>query len=329
MPTISYTQPAWLTRWLKAKQESDSVDIVDFIPQRSLWKVDMVIKASAILDEYSNQGYQLTLRQLYYQFVSRDLIANDQKEYERLGDAISDGRMWGFLDWEHIVDRGRNYIEPTSWGSAEDIISSAANSFHLDWWLHSHTRPEVWVEKQALEEVIEMAARRYRVGHIACKGYMSQSEHWAAAQRIINRWERDEQRTHIIHLGDHDPSGIDMTDDLKRRFDKFQVPSEAYDVERIALNMDQVDEYNPPPNPAKQTDSRFKDYADNYGEESWELDALEPAVLDRLISVTIGNFIDPDYEQQQENEESIISELSLVAYNWEDAVRLLQEYQGE
>ena len=85
----------------------------------------------------------------------------------------------------------------------------------------------------------------------------------------------------ILHLGDHDPSGIDMTrDNAERLADVFGGDVE---LKRIALNMDQIDEYAPPPNPAKVTDSRFEQYLLMYGAESWELDALEPSVINELI----------------------------------------------
>ena len=83
----------------------------------------------------------------------------------------------------------------------------------------------------------------------------------------------------IIHLGDHDPSGIDMTRDIQERLQMFG--ADVY-VKRVALTMNQIGTYNPPPNPAKITDSRASKYIDEYGNESWELDALEPQVITDL-----------------------------------------------
>lgn len=53
----------------------------------------------------------------------------------------------------------------------------------------------------------------------------------------------------------------------------------SVEVRRLALNMEQVRKYDPPPNPAKVTDSRFAAYCDQFGDESWELDALSPKVV--------------------------------------------------
>ena len=114
---------------------------------------------------------------------------------------------------------------------------------------------------------------------------------WRAGQRLLGM-SSDGQEPVILHFGDHDPSGMDMTRDIVARIETFT--GETLKLERLALNMDQVDEYSPPPNPAKMTDSRFGQYVDVYGDESWELDALEPQVLADLVSVAVQRFIDVD-----------------------------------
>ena len=297
MPKTRYEQPAWLTRW-EDKCADDGQLIIDKLPPKQQPKMQMISIANQILDEYEEKGFQLTLRQLYYQFVARDLIGNTDKNYKKLGAAVSDGRMWGFIDWTRLVDRGRNFIERTHWEDPARIISATAHSFAVDRWRDSDVRFEVWVEKQALEDIVAQAAQPFDVGYIACKGYMSQSEMWAAAQRLIPYQKR--QHVVILHLGDHDPSGVDMSRDIQERLRTFRCRAE---VRRIALTMDQVEEYNPPPNPAKVTDSRADEYIANYGYESWELDALQPEVLTRLIQDEIKPHAAEDQYEAREREE--------------------------
>jgi len=64
----------------------------------------LVDKCNAIIAEYVAQGFVLTLRQLYYQLVSRDVIANKQTEYKRLGSIVNDARLAGLIDWDAIED---------------------------------------------------------------------------------------------------------------------------------------------------------------------------------------------------------------------------------
>lgn len=251
-----------------------------------------VAQALEIVRDYQAQGYTLTLRQLYYQFVARDLVPNTERSYKNLGALISRARLAGLLDWEAIEDRTRNLVSPSAWEEPADYIM--AEGFQIDLWEGQPVRPEVWIEKEALVGVIAPVCEELRVAYFACKGYVSQSEQWRAGIRISQRWRLHQQRTQVLHLGDHDPSGIDMTRDNNDRLDLFSALREGVEVDRIALNMDQVEEYDPPPNPTKVTDSRAAGYLDVYGDSSWELDALEPAVLSQLIRDHVQEWIEDD-----------------------------------
>lgn len=314
MPCIAYERPPWLARFLEDPEGYK-------IPPRSYPKMALIVKAIKILEEYHEQGYQLTLRQLYYQFVARGFIANSQKEYKVLGGAVNDGRLWGLIDWEYLVDRGREFHSLAHWDAPEDIIASASQSFRLDKWLACEHRVEVWVEKQALEDIVSRACRPLDVGYMACKGYMSQSELWAAARRLKEYEERFNQDTFVIYLGDHDPSGIDMTRDIQDRLRTFQSTAE---VERIALNWDQIEQYQPPPNPAKLTDSRIDGYRAKFGDESWELDALEPTVLVALIQDKIQDHCDSSWSVREESETEGRELLERCSERWLDVCDLLE-----
>lgn len=245
---------------------------------RTLEYIDMSNRIIAI---YQEQGYQLTLRQLYYQLVARDLIENTQRSYKNLGNAVATGRKQGLIDWEAIIDRTRNVEKNSHWGSISSILEGCANQFRYDLWADQEYRPEIWIEKAALLGVIEDVCEELDVSYFACRGYTSLSEMWRAGRRFRAQRRRG-QTPVIIHLGDHDPSGIDMTRDNFEQTSIFG--QDIMDVRRIALNMNQVEEYDPPPNPAKLTDSRSGDYVAEHGYESWELDALEPQVISDLIT---------------------------------------------
>lgn len=284
--------------------------------------VEVIDQANEIIEDYLAQDLKLTLRQLYYRFVASDLIPNTQRSYKRLGSIINDARLAGLVDWEAIEDRGRNVNRISKWDDPGDIIESAARSYAIDLWEGQECRVEVWVEKQALEAVIKQASRKLACPSLACKGYMSQSELWSAAERF-KRLRRDGQTPVIIHLGDHDPSGMDMTRDIADRLKVFGIPTE---VNRIALNWDQIEEYQPPPNPAKTTDSRANAYIERYGDDSWELDALEPRVLRDLITTTIKRYMDLDlYQEHIDRQERERGLLNVASQNWSDLVEHIEE----
>lgn len=249
----------------------------------------VIAKANEIIESYAAQGYDLTLRQLYYQFVARNLIPNTQREYKKLGSIINDGRLAGMIDWDRLVDRTRNIQSNSHWIHPKHIVEVCVEQYQIDKWQNQESRIEVWIEKDALIGVIEGVCRREDVSYFSCRGYTSQSEMWGASIRLFKHHEESGQHPVIIHLGDHDPSGIDMTRDIEDRLRLFGLD---ITVERIALNMNQVKKYNPPPNPAKITDSRAGKYIQNFGRESWELDALEPTMLEKLIASKIARYRD-------------------------------------
>jgi hypothetical protein len=284
--------------------------------------LEVIEQANTIIAEYVEDGYDLTLRQLYYQFVARDMLPNDQKSYSRLGDIVNNGRLAGLIDWNAIEDRTRNLDELNYWDDPADIISSAVNWYRLDKNADQPYYIEVWVEKEALAGVFERVCDELEIPSFACRGYVSQSEMWRAANRLIRRAQG--RRAKILHFGDHDPSGIDMTRDIRDRLRMFR--ARRLDVERLALTMEQVEEYSPPPNPAKQTDARFADYAGMYGEESWELDALEPQVLADLVRDRVLELRDwPSWEPIADEQEEQKELLRKLASNWEEAVAFLGE----
>lgn len=260
----------------------------------------LIETATEIIDEYREQGFLLTLRQLYYQFVARDIIENTERSYKNLGTLINNARLAGMIDWSAIEDRTRNLAANSHWDSPADIIETAAEQFRFSLWDDQETVPEVWIEKEALVGIIDGVCADLDVAYFACRGYVSQSEQWRAYTRIHQRFLDRGQRTVILHLGDHDPSGLDMTRDNGDRLEMFLSSNsglyteEVFEVDRIALNKDQIEEYNPPPNPAKMSDSRASDYVLFHGEHSWELDALKPNVLAALIETEIRALMNPD-----------------------------------
>lgn len=282
--------------------------------------VEQVRQANAICAEYAGQGYDLTLRQLYYQFVARDLIPNNQRAYKNLGTVIDKARLAGLLDWNYIVDRTRNaYRTDGADTSPEDAIRAVSEGYQRALWESQPWHVEVWVEKEALAGVVQRAASEVGVIYFSCRGYVSSSEMYSAGRRFRS-WGQSGKQSLLIHLGDHDPSGIDMTRDITDRLAMF-AGEYAPEVRRIALNMDQIDQYQPPPNFAKVTDSRFEQYQMEFGDDSWELDALEPQVLHDLIVQEVLTVRDPivwaDAEARQEEERSA---LVSVSDNWDEIV---------
>jgi hypothetical protein len=300
----------------------------------------LIADCDRIVGEYQAQGFQLTLRQIYYQFVSHDLFPDDRKwrwtgskwvrdlngtknaepNYKWLGGVVNDARLAGELDWEAIEDRTRNLEKLPAWEKPSDIVKTCAEQFHIDLWKDQAFRPEVWIEKDALVGVIEPSCRELDVPYFSCRGYTSQSEMWRAGQRLLG-YIRDGQQPVIFHFGDHDPSGKDMSRDIEDRLEMF---ISGFELHRIALNMSQVRKYNPPPNPAKLTDSRCGKYIEEFGDESWELDALEPSVIAALVQENITSKMDvSDFRKRQRERDMGRKLLGKIGKKWDQVVASL------
>src|SRR5688500_14147076 len=182
-------------------------------------------RMNEIIEEYAAAGLRLTARQLYYQFVARDLVKNTARSYKNLTSLLSDARYAGLVDWNAIEDRGRVAWTPSQWNDVASLVDSACHSFRLPRWAGQENYVELWVEKQALAGVLETMADEFTVTLMVNKGYSSSSAMYEAAQRFMNNGRRggilrtaQEGKTNrLLYLGDHDPSGEDMVRDIADR----------------------------------------------------------------------------------------------------------------
>lgn len=265
-------------------------------------KLELINK---IIQEYSKQGYRLTLRQLYYQLVSRDVVANNLKEYAKLSTLLVQGRMAGIVDWDAIEDRIRIPFIPYWVADVAHAIKDTINQYRLDRLKDQDVYIEVWVEKDALSGVLRRITSQYHINLMVNRGYSSCTAIHDASERIKEK--QDDKKCHILYLGDHDPSGVDMVRDIKDRLAQF---GSKVEVNRIALTQEQIKEYNPPPNPAKIKDPRAKDYIAKFGNTSWEVDALNPDILHKIIRTAVEELIDTDkfnamLEQEKEDKKKL------------------------
>jgi hypothetical protein len=281
-----------------------------------------VEQAKLILSDLVGQGYTPTLRQLYYQFVRRNWIANKEQEYKRLGRIVCDAREVGEIDWLWIEDRGRGVARIDECPTWERALQGLEHGLLLDPWKDQDVYVEVAVEKDALVGVVGRPASRWRAPYMACKGYLSASEAWRMGLRF-QKAIHEGKRPVLLHLGDHDPSGLHMTVDNRTRLELFA--RHGVEVNRLALNRDQVDKYECPPNPAKMTDTRAAGYVAEHGRSSWELDALPPKALDDLIADTLESYIDKEkWKKTLEREAEMREPLSRFAHRWEELIELVR-----
>jgi hypothetical protein len=285
----------------------------------------VIEQANQIIGEYEARGFKLTVRQLYYQFVARDWLKNTPQNYERLASIVDDARKAGMIDWAAIIDRTRFLRRIPDFADPQAFMESVKHQYAEDIWRDQDYYPEVWIEKDALLGVIEDVCNELRIPYFACRGYPSSSELYRAAKRL--RRKRDQGKWPIVfYLGDHDPSGLHMgttnAPDLIATFGR----TNDIDVKMIALTRDQIDEHDPPPNYAKESDARYNWYTFTTGiEECWELDALDPGVIDALIRSQVSEIVDREkFDARLADEQNNRDILFNTIDNWPDVAKYLK-----
>lgn len=283
----------------------------------------LLAQVDRVLNDLRSQGYILTLRQLYYQLVAQDIIPNNPKMYNNLGNLVSKARLAGFIDWSSIEDRVRRPVICATWKNPQEILHSAVNAYAIDKLEGQENYIEVWCEKDAVSNILQPVCGRWQITFMANRGYSSQSAMYNAYNRLRRKWQSG-VNIHIIYLGDFDPSGLDMVRDIETRLNIFlRQYSLRFDkrlnVYHVALTKDQIAMYNPPENPAKTTDKRYDSYVALHGNSSWELDALRPDVLKEITENAIMEFIDPnkfltferDEDEQKDQLRDIVNNLEI------------------
>lgn len=252
--------------------------------------IERLTRVNQIIEMYRGMGYTLTLRQLYYRLVTENVIANSTKEYARLIHLLTEGRMGGLVDWDGIEDRVRRPRGNYTLRSVDHALSDAEKTYLLDRQDGQDNYVELWVEKDAISNILSVKTSYYGIYLMVNRGFSSTTAMHDAYDRMTQAIDNG-QTPHILYLGDHDPSGLCMalTDIPDRLNTEFGV---KVNVKHIGITSAQIKKYNPPTNPAKITDSRAKWYIKNWGNKSWEVDALEPKVLHELIDKEVTELMD-------------------------------------
>jgi hypothetical protein len=255
----------------------------------------LAIVEAALVAYEDMKDFEPTLRTSYYQLVQGDdkVLDNKQSEYKRLGAILTKARNAGLFPWDALLYKGRIVEEPYIRSDASEILGGIPYHLSLDKWEGQEYYVEVFVEKQAQEGVVEKVCSKYHVPSLSCKGYLSSTAAYDAGKRFEQAAQEGKELV-LIHLGDHDPSGLDMTRDNGDRLDKYGWLARDLTVDRIALNMNQIDSLSLPPDPTKEGDSRSRDYKRKYGDKMWELDAIKPQDLQPILDSAIRKYLDID-----------------------------------
>jgi len=319
-------------------------------------KAEMVRQMVEITNDYKSQGYRLTLRQLYYQMVSRNYIPNDQNCYGKLSSVLDDCRYSGVIDWDIIEDRGRVPFTPYYENSVADALEKTVRWYALDKKIGQPVYTELWTEKDAISSILKQSVEDYTITVGINKGFASSTAMYEAYTRFMKEI-KNRRKVVVLYFGDHDPSGLDMIRDIQARLEGFMAKGRHqsffvndldtddlenilydnreladridkcisakrvdetlkrtlfaqisvkkwFEVKHIGLTMEQIEEFDLPPNPAKFSDPRAKKYVQEHGDVSWEVDALSPTAILDIVRTSLDEVIDYDALEKIKQRES-------------------------
>jgi hypothetical protein len=219
--------------------------------------------------------HPMTVRQVYYQLVARQIIKNQDSQYKRISRILVDARKDGAIPWDWIEDRLRRPRAVSMWEDLTDFGTDAVQAYRRNVWTEQPRYFETWLEKDALSGIFEDLLRPYGVTLNVGRGYDGWDSIRNAAQRM-----GDGRRAAVLYFGDFDPSGEDMKRSLEDRLAYFGCMP---DIVKCALTAEDIARYQLPPDPAKRTDTRAAEFIAKNGDISVELDALPGAVLRQRI----------------------------------------------
>lgn len=279
---------------------------------------DLIPICQEIFSQYS---FKPTVRQLYYRLVSPpyQVIENKTSSYKVFDRQMVQARERGDMPGDAFSDTSRQTLGGDyGYRSPEEFRQALIEAAHPE----KYTRPmwdtqlavvEVWVEKSALAVLLNAIAENFRVPVYASRGYSPFTLLDKAVERFL------EKGGVILDFRDHDPSGLDMCRDTQERLTRY---GGRFRYVPVALSYNQVQSFALAPNPTKLADPRAKDYIAVYGNECWELDALPPDELNKLVEEAIRQEI--DWDRWEETEDRITMDRDIL----EEPLRKAREALG-
>ena len=257
--------------------------------------LELLEQVQKIMGSYD---FALTLRQIYYQLVAKQIIPNKQNYYHKLSRLCVMGRDEGILPEEGFADRLREVDKLSSWVDLNEFMETVRRSYHKDKWQNQDRYLEIWTEKDALRGVLSQVTYQYDVSLMVARGQLSRTAIYEASKRYKIKSDKE---CYLYYCGDFDPSGLSIYESIKERLSDFGV---FINYERIALTQKQIEKYQLPSDPGKKTDPNYNKFVSLYGSDMVvELDSLPPDVLRDIIKDCITKNINNGLLAQVQKEE--------------------------
>ncbi len=226
---------------------------------------------------------RMTVRQVFYKLETLGIVEKTEGGYRQVQQQVLKMRREGVLPWAFITDGTRWQRKPESWNDAEDYLLHMAQGYRRDLWRSQNVRIEIWLEKDALADMIVDVTSEWDVPLMVSRGQSSATFLEAAARQARSAWDHG-IRTIVYALYDRDAGGLRAA-----RAIQHELPAVAVNFAMLAVTDDQIREWSLPTRPAKSSDPEAKKFQG----PAVELDAIPPDKLVALVDHAIRRHIDP------------------------------------
>lgn len=244
----------------------------------------------------------MTVRQTFYRLTTQGVIEKTEAEYKTtIIRLLVEMRLDGTIPFGWISDNTRWMRKPQTFSSAQQALHYCAQHYRRSLWENQDVYVEVWTEKDALAGVLLEQTAVWDVPLMVSRGFSSITYLHEAAEAIAAKGKP----AYLYYFGDHDPSGVVIDRKIEQRLREFAPDAELH-FERVAVRLEQIEEWNLPTRPTKKTDSRSR----NFEGESVEVDAIDPPLLQQLVRDCIKQHVDERQlnilEVAEESERSLL-----------------------
>jgi hypothetical protein len=233
-------------------------------------------------------AHPITGRGIGYKLFTSGLISSmATSEMARVYRLLKEARERDLIPWHWIVDETRALERVSTWDDPEEYVECVHRSYRRDFWNLQPVRVEVWSEKGTIRGVLDPVLNRWGVGFRVMHGFSGATTIYDVAQ------DDDGRPLIVLYVGDYDPSGLCMSEhDLPDRLAKYG--GDHVVLRRIALLREHLSGLPSFPAADKKRDPRYRWFIRNFGKRCWELDALDPNNLRRIVQQAITAEIEPE-----------------------------------
>lgn len=250
---------------------------------------DRIDQITELVERYRDEGLlPITIRQLFYRLIAEYLLPKTEQSYQQLCEIVNRARRARVISMSAIrddgfrMDRGSHYEGQSDFF---DAVSRSAESYRIDRQDGQPNRLMLWCEAGGMVPQLRKICDPYSIPVASSGGFDSTTAKHDIAQQLSTAIS-----TTVLHIGDHDPSGVHIFNSLREDITAF---ANYYDGDiqftRLAVLPEHIAKYDLPTAPPKKSDRRSFE-----GDKTVQAEALDPAVMSQLVRESIESRLDID-----------------------------------